>query len=446
MINKSKTSNRLYEINTATYLRALSDRHSQTITLATIPGEELARIAASGFDAVWLMGIWQRSRVAIELALANQPLLDEARELLPDFRTNSDIIGSAYSIKSYTVNQQFGGEPELLALRQRLAEHGLGLILDFVPNHTGFDHDWITLHPEYYIQGNQEQLTAHPERYRQVGELIIANGRDPKLGSWSDVAQLNAFAASYRQASIEMLDYIATLCDGVRCDMAMLLTNDIFAGTWGDSAGIIPETEYWQEVITAVRRSHGDFVFIAECYWKTTKLLLDQGFDYCYDKDFYDLLTKGSAAVVVKHLTDNIDVLARQVYFLENHDEPRAAATFPLEKHKAIAYLVNSLPGLLLIYDGQLTGYSARIPVHLARQPDVLPNQELAGYYNLLLGTLPHPTLQWQLLGNSNQVLIGCSDDNTTRVLINYSDHPTEASVDGAVVSLEPWQVMIVTS
>lgn len=441
MIKKSKASNRLYEINTATYLRKLSDQYGQTITLSTIPDKELTRISDSGFDAIWMMGIWQRSHVAVDLALENQQLLNEARALVPDFQTD-DVIGSAYSIKSYQINKQFGDESELLELRQRLSAHGLGLILDFVPNHTGFDHDWIKSHPERYITGSPEQLAAQPEQYRRCDDQIIANGRDPKLGSWSDVAQLNAFSSSYRQASIETLNYIATLCDGVRCDMAMLLTNEIFAGTWGTNAGPAPEIEYWQEVISAIRSSHEDFIFIAECYWKTTELLLKQGFDYCYDKDLYDLLVKGSASKIAAHLAETDSLAERQVYFLENHDEPRAAVTFPNEKQKAAAYIINSLPGIFLVYDGQTTGYTAKIPVHLGREPDLIPNQDIASYYNLLLGELPRPVLSWQLLDSNDQVLVGRMQNNSIHVLINYSETPAEIKTDSNAISLNPWQIV----
>ncbi len=462
MIKKSRASNRLYEINTATYLRKLSDRYGRPITLASIPDEELVRISDNGFDAVWLMGIWQRSHFAVNLALANQPLLDEAHTLVSDFKTD-DVIGSAYSIQSYAINEQFGNESELQELRQRLSTYGLGLILDFVPNHTGFDHDWVTSHAERYILGDSEQLNSRPDQYRPYNSHIIANGRDPKLGSWSDVAQLNAFSPSYRQGSIETLDYIATLCDGVRCDMAMLLTNDIFASTWGASAGSIPETEYWQEVISAVRSIHPDFLFIAECYWKTNALLLGQGFDYCYDKDFYDLLVKGLTSEIVDHLVKTSDIASHQVYFLENHDEPRAAATFTIEKQKAAAYIVNSLPGLFLVYEGQTTGYAAKIPVHLGHEPDLPTNQDITHYYDTLLRTPRDSTLTWKSFGNSS-VLIG-SNDTGIDTLINYSDKPVDIdlatiSVDpiafksfydaselqahGNILTLAPWQIAIV--
>mgnify|MGYP002078886758 CR=1 FL=1 len=461
MINQLKSSNRLYEINTATYLRKLSDRYGRIITLSNIPDEELAHIAENGFGAIWLMGIWERSHIAIELALANEPLLNEARALLPDFQTR-DIIGSAYSLKSYQVNEKFGGESELLTLRQRLSAHNLGLILDFVPNHTGFDHEWIVSQPDNYITGSHDQLVNHPEQYRDCNGYIIANGRDPNLGSWSDVAQLNAFAPSYRRASIDTLNHIATLCDGVRCDMAMLLTNQIFSNTWGDSAGPIPETEYWQEVISTVRETHEGFLFIAECYWNTVGLLLDQGFNYCYDKDFYDVLLAGSATQIIDYLSAITSILPHQVYFLENHDEPRAATVFPVDKHKAAAYLVNSLPGLFLIYNGQSVGYSAKIPVHFGREPDLLTDYDLAYYYELLLSKLPRQTLSWSLLPSNNQILVG-SNDAGVNSLINYSDRPADiditdlpidpillSAITGSgelqfhedVLTLAPWQVI----
>ena len=66
---------------------------------------------------------------------------------------------------------------------------------------------------------------------------MIANGRDPYFPAWPDVAQLNAFSPSLRTAVIDTLQQIAEQCDGVRCDMAMLVMNDTFARTWGARAG-----------------------------------------------------------------------------------------------------------------------------------------------------------------------------------------------------------------
>ena len=119
---------------------------------------------------------------------------------------------------------------------------------------------------------------------------MLANGRDPYSAAWPDVVQLNAFSPDLRDAQVDTLRDIADQCDGVRCDMAMLMMNETFARTWGERVGAAPAGDYWPEVIAAVREGHPDFCFIAEAYWDLEWALQQQGFDYCYDKRLYDRL------------------------------------------------------------------------------------------------------------------------------------------------------------
>ena len=88
----------------------------------------------------------------------------------------------------------------------------------------------------------------------------------------------------------------------MRCDMAMLLINNIFEKTWGQRAGVRPETEYWQEILPAVRKKYPDTLFMAEAYWGLEWELQQQGFNYCYDKRLYDRLVHDSAESVRQHL------------------------------------------------------------------------------------------------------------------------------------------------
>jgi hypothetical protein len=108
---------------------------------------------------------------------------------------------------------------------------------------------------------------------------VLANGRDPYFPAWPDVVQLNAFAPSLRAVVIETLSEIAEQCDGVRCDMAMLVMNDVFARTWGDRVGSASESGYWPTVIPAVREAHPGFLFLAEAYWDLEWALQQQGFN-----------------------------------------------------------------------------------------------------------------------------------------------------------------------
>ena len=257
-----------------------------------MPSSEWDRVARYGFDAVWLMGVWRRSPASIAMANRNQSLLDEFKRSLADFQP-PDNIGSAYSVRRYDVDQRLGGPEGLAVARRELAKRGIRLVLDFVPNHLALDHPWVAEHPEYFIQANPQEAKDDPQSFVKVNGKVFACGRDPYFPAWQDVLQLNVFHPELRQAAIETVLYIAGACDGVRCDMAMLLLNSIFERTWGSRAGLKPTTEYWADLIAAVKKSVPEFLFIAEAYWDREWKLQQQGFDYCYDKHFYDLLAHG---------------------------------------------------------------------------------------------------------------------------------------------------------
>ena len=310
---------------------------------------------------MWLMGVWKRSRLGVSLALESGEQMESFRAALPDL-VDADVIGSAYSIRRYEVAGRFGGEQGLAAARVALAERGVRLLVDFVPNHVGPDHRWLAKHSEYFIQGTADDLAGDPTAFLKVGKAVIARGRDPYFPPWPDVAQLNAFAPGLRKAAAKTLIDIAARADGVRCDMAMLMLNDVFARTWGDRAGAAPEQEYWSDVIGAVRATHPDFVLVAEAYWDLEWQLQQLGFDFCYDKRLYDRLLHEDASSVRGHLHADLDYQRRLVRFLENHDEPRAAAELPPERERAAAVAVATLPGATLWHEGQFEGWRVRLP------------------------------------------------------------------------------------
>ena len=140
----------IYEINTWVWLAELSAKVGKPIDLGSVPASEWDNLASFGFDAVWFMGVWQRSPAGIAIANRNQNLLADFRRALPDFRAE-DNVGSPYCVRAYVVDDHLGGPAGLARARKELAKRGLRLLLDFVPNHVAPDHPWANDHPEYFI-------------------------------------------------------------------------------------------------------------------------------------------------------------------------------------------------------------------------------------------------------------------------------------------------------
>lgn len=374
----------IYEINTWVWLNELRWKHGTALTLATVPEDEWEALAALGVDAVWLMGVWEQSPAGIGIAMENESLSASFRWVLPDFAVE-DKVGSPYCVRRYEVDPRLGGRAALALARTRLADRGIGMILDFVPNHVAPDHPWAAERPGYFIQGSSTEMASDPGSFIETDGRVFACGRDPFFPAWPDVLQLNAFDPGLRQAAVETLLDIAGQCDGVRCDMAMLMLNEVFGGTWGDRAGQRPATEYWVDVIPAVKKANPDFKFIAEAYWDLEWALQQQGFDFCYDKRLYDRLEKAGPESVRLHLLADPAYQERLVRFIENHDEPRAAAAFPPERLRAAAVAALTLPGAKLVHEGQIEGRRLRLPVFLGRRPPEAADEGLREFYLRLL-------------------------------------------------------------
>ena len=392
----------IYQINTWVWLNSLSQRFNYHVDLTNIPGEVFHELASLNVDAIWLMGIWQRNPAGCASALNYK---HEYIPVLPDL-TDDDVIGSAYAIGAYEVDYRLGGREALANFRHRIAQHDLKLILDYVPNHVATDHAWVTEKPHYMVRGTKKDLKAAPDLFfatknAQGQELIIGHGRDPYFPGWIDTAQVNAFSMEYRHAATQTLLDIASQCDGIRCDMAMLMTNKVFGNTWGnylpESA---PKTEFWEDVIPPVKQDYPNCLFIAEVYWDMEYQMLQHGFDYTYDKRLYDRLEDGYIEQIHEHLEASVSYQEHQVRFIENHDEPRAAATLGFERQRPAAAMICTLPGAVLLHDGQFTGKTIKLPVQISRQPDEVANWALYGFYNKLLKETRHPIYQdgeWRL-------------------------------------------------
>ena len=389
----------VYEINTCVWLAELSRKSGKRLDLSSVSATEWDAIAAFGFDAVWLMGVWERSPSGIAIANRNQSLLTDFQRALPDFRPE-DNVGSPYCVRGYEVDTRLGGDQGLSHAREELSHRGLRLILDFVPNHVAPDHPWATKHPEYFIRGTVDDAVHDPSSYINLNGTIFACGKDPFFPAWPDVLQLNAFQPGLREAVAATLSKIANQCDGVRCDMAMLLLNSIFERTWGGRAVPKPATEYWVDAISATKKANPDFLFIAEAYWDLEWELQQQGFDFCYDKRLYDRLEHENAESVRLHLCADLAYQNKLLRFIENHDEPRAASAFTPAKERAAAVTTSTLPGARLFHQGEFEGRQVRLPVFLGRRPDEPVDNELWDFYKKLLLAIDSPVFRegdWKL-------------------------------------------------
>jgi hypothetical protein len=431
----------VYEINTWVWLSSLSEESGVPTDLGSVPAADWDAISSFGFDAVWLMGVWERSPAGLAIANRNAGLLDDFRRALPDFRSQ-DNVGSPYCVRRYVVDQHLGGPSGLAIARQELARRGMKLILDFVPNHLAPDHPWVTEHPEYFVRGDVDDASREPAAWVEVAGSVYACGRDPHFPAWPDVLQLNAFQPALRQAAIQTISNIAGQCDGIRCDMAMLFLNTIFERTWGSRAGQHPAAEYWVDVIPTIKKAHPDFLFIAEAYWDLEWELQQQGFDFCYDKKLYDRLELANAESVRLHLCAELGYQQKLLRFIENHDEPRAAAAFLPQKQRAAAVTMATLPGAKLWHEGQFEGRKTRLPVFLGRRPQEPPDQGLQSFYTTLLESAGNPAFrdgEWSLCERTGwpdnpsfQNLVAWSwlnDDDRYLIVVNLSDSTVQARV-----------------
>jgi glycosidase len=411
------------------------------VTLANVPDDVLDRLAGFNFDAVWLMGVWERSPAGIAIARAHADLQDEFHRALPDF-SPADVIGSPYAVRRYVVDPHLGGTEGLAAFREALAARGIRLILDFVPNHLATDHPATHNIPEIFVQGTPEDLTRSPDAYFAVEvdgkRVIYAHGRDPYFPPWTDTVQLNTNSIRTRRHIVETLRRIAGQCDGVRCDMAMLNLNDVFTRTWGVPRHPDINDDFWDFTIPRMHQTHPGFLFIAEAYWDLEWTLQQQGFDYTYDKRLYDRIRAEDARRTLDHLHADIAYQSKLIRFIENHDGPRAAAVFAAGHESAAAVLICTVPGAHLLHHGQFEGWRARLPVQLGRYPDEPTHYTLPDFYSRLLDETAHPLYHdgtWSLL----DVFPAWKANTTHTNLIAYTwTHNNERRL--IVVNLMPTQ------
>lgn len=369
-------------------------------TLAELADEQLERLAALGFDWVWLMGLWRIGDAAIAISR----------------RYGADFEGSPYAIADYEVSPELGGEPALRAFVERAHALGLKVMADFVPNHVAVDSPMLDAHPDFAIHWNPGCRDAHEGDYFDHPRGRLAHGKDPYFAGWTDTAQLDYSHPPLRAHQIGVLRRLAGLVDGVRCDMAMLVLREQIKRQWFprvDQALFdhhFPE-EFWSEAIRSVRAEHPGFTFMAEVYWDKEPTLQALGFDLTYDKKLHDLLAYAAPAGEIAGYLAQADAgyLRRSVHFLENHDEERAAVRFGA-RQRAAAILSFALPGAVFVHQGEMEGLREKIPVQrripLQREQ---PDPALGRFYAELLACVRDPLFregEMELLGVQEGVIL----------------------------------------
>jgi hypothetical protein len=437
-----RTHPHLYEISAWPWLERLSREQRRHVTLGDVPDAAWDDIAQSGMDCVYLMGVWKRSAAGRLMGRIDPALVAEYDRVLPGWEMR-DVPGSPYCIQAYEPDGRMGGWRGLDTARAALAARGMALVVDFVPNHTGFDHEWVRANPEWYVQGTLDDYRAEPTHFHPIedGDIVrfIACGRDPFFPPWRDVAQLNYFNPDTREAMIGVLATIAGRCDGVRCDMAMLVLNDVFARTWAGRLDLLwgmPASEFWPE---ATRRA--PMTYLAEVYWDREFQLQQQGFAYTYDKRLLDRLHHGDPYEVRGHLHADPAYSAKLARFLENHDEARSLPTFG-HRLRAAAALAFTLPGLRFFFDGQFAGADLRAPVQLGRWPTHPDRADVRDLYARLLQAIDRPLFHdgaWTLLSvrgagdTTNGNLVASAwrkGDELAIVAVNITGETSQGLVD----------------
>lgn len=433
----------ILEINARSWLKRHERQAGRKLTLADLPADFWEKLQKTGFDAVWLMGVWKTSPAAEKIARENADIRSQIHAIKPDF-SDQDIAASPYAVYEYTVDEALGGNEALAVFRKNLNERGILLFLDFVGNHTAIDAPVVDEHPELFITTGKNAPHIHPDWFFQTrnGDYV-AHGRDPYFAPWTDTAQLNYFNPQTRDYMTRELQKVAAMCDGVRCDMAMLSLNKVQRDTWWEFiGGELPHEEFWTQALNAVRAEHPEFVFIAEVYWGLEWDIQELGFDYTYDKVLYDRLRFANADSIRMHLGAEHLFQMRSIRFIANHDEEEPLKAFGREKSLAAATIIATLPGARLFHLFQLLGRPARMPLQYVK--DEFPiDTGVEHFYHKLLHIASDPAFhggQWAL---KEAVPVYAGEDSCERILcwqwkqrhtgklvfINYSDAPAQCRV-----------------
>jgi glycosidase len=407
--------------STLVWLHQLSRQYGREIrTLDQIPDEELDQMASRGFNALWLIGLWERS---------------DASRQIKHRCGNPDAAASAYALYNSEIAWGIGGWDALQQLKERCARLGIRLASDMVPNHTGIDSEWVHNHPDWYLQldyppypsysFNSENLSSNPgigiyleDHYYDRSDASVVfkrvdfgsgetryiyHGNDGTHMPWNDTAQLNYLLPEVREAVIQTILHVARNFPIIRFDAAMTLAKkhihrlwfpepgsggDIASRaehgmTWAEFNRRMP-VEFWREVVDRVAEEVPDTLLLAEAFWMMEGYFVRTlGMHRVYNSAFMHMLKNEDNAKYRQTIKNTIefdkDILKRFVNFMNNPDEDTAIAQFgDGDKYFGVCTLMVTLPGLPMIGHGQVEGYTEKYGMEFQRAyKDEQPNQWL---------------------------------------------------------------------
>jgi len=396
--------------STFVWLDQLSKTHSRHIhRLDQVPDEELDTLARRGFNALWLIGVWERSK---------------ASQKIKQLTGNPDAAASAYSLFDYTIAEELGGEGSYLNLRDRAAVRGIRMGSDMVPNHTGIDSRWVTEHPDWFISlpyppfpayrfdgpdlsnDGRVEIKIEDHYYNKTDAAVVFRRRDRWSGEtryiyhgndgtsypWNDTAQLNYLNAEVREAVIQKILYVARLSPVIRFDAAMTLAKQHYQRLWypaPGTGGAIPSraehgltkpefdaampNEFWREVVDRCATEVPGTLLLAEAFWLLEGYFVRTlGMHRVYNSAFMNMLRDEENAnyrnVIKNTIEFDPEILKRYVNFMNNPDERTAVDQFGKgDKYFGVCTLMATLPGLPMFGHGQVEGFTERYGMEYRR-------------------------------------------------------------------------------
>lgn len=353
---------------------------------------ELPRLKEMGVDILWLMPI--------------HPIGEEKRK---------GELGSYYSIKDYTaVNPNFGTKQDFIDLVDAAHQQGMKLFLDWVPNHTAWDHPWVSEHPEYYMKDSAGNITYEAD--------------------WTDIAQLNYENRELWDEMIEKMKYWIEEAD--------------IDGFRVDHAGHDIPLEFWKKAIPEVNSVKEDFFWLAE--WNTPEM--HPWFDATYTWEYFHLTTGIAAgeeplSVIAEYIASQDTLFADhayRLYFTTNHDENSWNGTDEElfgDNFENFAVMAATIDGMPLVYSGQETGLEQRLEFFRKDTID-WDGYEYQDFYKTIFELKDRNEALWNgqyggefqhiATNNPDQILAykRVKGDNEVLVILNMSDSGQQVSLD----------------